>query len=300
MTTLLDVARTKLIMASYEFQSITETITCLHKLINIIKSERNKTQWIEENYDALVRIKSELTYLINTRTERPEKQRLIEIRNQLFGSVLRDSIETINERRRVTQLCNEFLKGITYFANETPNSILQPVYHRKGSCSKKGEPNNDCTSGINEETLRSIEKCYIERLVYEQLWQNCMSCQQDVQHLEWLIKTKEAYHTCYPNQNIEVDVITNELETIDTSTLSLHDDSVPIGLKVYIQKNGKIETTMIYTKRYDYKTKTYIYPVTCIKNEHQKLHVKDNTFDSEGEWHEQAGGTRKPRKELKK
>lgn len=120
----------------------------------------------------------------------------------------------------VTRLFEEFIKGITYFSNEADGS--QPVYHRLFSCGPKGDAHRQghliCTAGLSAKELRRrrplIEKCYIERLIYHELFlhttlhfaNGSKPHVQDAGHMFRIDLTRQDFETCFPNTSIVVAV----------------------------------------------------------------------------------------------
>ncbi len=78
-----------------------------------------------------------------------------------------------------TQVFESFIKGITYFAHEH-DARAKPVYHRLYSCGTASQEHRHgnliCSEGLTAAELRRrrplIERCYIERLIYDQIYQH--------------------------------------------------------------------------------------------------------------------------------
>lgn len=220
-----------------------------------------KDQFINNHYDILSSIKFELEYLIKEPHMQPNND-IIRLRDRLYADLLR-IVHIQNEMRKVTTIFNEFLKGITYFNNQIPNSG-QPIYHRPAiSCPSRGNINEEC---INTNTApmksKNIRLCYIERLIYDELWSKMIFSPQDIRHIEWL------NDTCYKDQDIFVEVEMNE------------ENTMPISLKIF--DDNIIEH---YEKILNPMNNTYDNIVYCYQyNENNPPKYKENTFDSDGTW----------------
>ena len=273
---------------------IDDVFDALDRLTSSIRQVTDRTQLIDDNYEALAKVKFELATLINAQPK-VHKTKLLQQRNVLFGSLLRDSIDIVNERRKVTKLCTEFLKGITYFADEPTYSSNHPMYHRAASCSQHGTPNKQCamtnTRVTKKERSKAIKKCLIERLVYDQLWQNCMSCQQDIRHVTWLGDTLKAYQTCYPGQTIEIEISNHAKDPLEMTMLTTNEDDVPVTLTITVKRDNLITKTYTYVKKYDATNARYLDNVTCIKKKGSNVFVKDTTFQDRSVWTGGASAT---------
>jgi hypothetical protein len=79
----------------------------------------------------------------------------------------------------ITRHLGEFIKGITYFSYQQPIDDA-PIYHRLSSCGNGSiafrEKYNQCTAALTFKEKRNIKKqietCYIERLIYNELYKD--------------------------------------------------------------------------------------------------------------------------------
>lgn len=260
----------RIILLDYNYQRVeiqdvlNELNTFIIRLKTLGKKERDG--FTQDNQIILSTIKFEIDYLIKSNSQ----QTLIRIRDQLFGSLLRNVVIE-NERCNVTKIYNEFTRGITYFQNEQVYDINQPSYHRDGSCSKKGSKNHECIQTNNIDTKQKkkndIRKCYIERIIYDFLWTKYIFSSQDINHIEWLSKTKEAYQTCFPEKDLYIDIQIDETSNMPTK-LALYEENIQ----------------EIYEKRYDNINKQYIYPVDCIRYENDIIKRKQSSYALDGVW----------------
>ena len=222
-------------------------------------------------------IKFELDMLIKSTADAAERTRLIRYKDIIFRGKLR-AMEEPATSRRVTSAFNKFVQGITYFHHEsfyTWGVMRDPLYHRNGSCSKKGTSNFTCNGVVNRSTRRSnahlIETCYIERLIYDQLWQQINQTQQDGPHLRWLLDTQREYASCHPNMTLFVH-------------LEFFDDQIPVGLHIHRHLDGDAFSHEYYSKLYDPSTGEYEEFVQCIKVRGSQRFTKNSHFTHKGSW----------------
>lgn len=85
-----------------------------------------------------------------------------------------------------TRLFTSFIKGITHFANDTVYS--RPSYHRSGSCGPKDsshwsrfEIHSTDTKDVVQAKRSSLVRCYIDRLIYNDIYQRVLN-EQDTSH----------------------------------------------------------------------------------------------------------------------
>ena len=91
---------------------------------------------------------------------------------------------------------------------------------------------------------------------------------QDIRHIEWLGETKKAYQTCFPEQDLFVELDYND------------EEKTPILLKIYDQNIKEV-----YEKTYDNMKKKYIDPVFCfLYDDSDAPKRKEMTFESFREW----------------
>jgi hypothetical protein len=265
--------RSVLLDCSHQRTTVDTVVQKLQTFENDLRqlSSQDRQSLIQTHLEILSAIKFELSYLLKEQSIGVRKADIIRCRDRIFGSLLRN-VDFINERTKVTKLFNEFIKGITYFSNESVFDVKQPAYHRNGACPPKGSQNIEClltnNATIKTKKKKEIRKCYIERLIYDNLWTRLIFSSQDIEHITWLEKTKKAYETCFPNIDIYIDVLFDE------------QNHIPCRLKIY---EGDIEE--IYEKRYDITSHSYVYPVDCIRTESNgNIKRKQSTFDNEGAW----------------
>lgn len=241
----------------FQNQKITQQnlVSLLQEFEMRLREQNIDETFILQNYETLSSIKYELEYILKEPNVRKNNGKLIGFRDRIFKNLL-SSINVVNDRKKVTDLFDEFIKGITYFSNQRAN-------HREFSCLKKGE----CISLDIIDSL-DIERCYIERLIYDEMWNHMMNSQQDAYHVNWLQDTKTAYTTCFPKTDVKVTI------------LRFH-DNYPITAEI-VKKNGSNVKKEIYTHLLDTSSKIYFNSVYVYKEYNGIITTGTNTFDTEG------------------
>lgn len=264
-------------------------------------SKENLLRCIKDHYDVLCKIREEMIYNIENNLN---KHDMIRYRDRTYMSKLKD-IALVGAIRRLTLLFNEFMKAITFFASEDRNSVNEPIYHRNGSCVRKGSPNKRCDNINSDRELvtKEIEKCFVERLVCDKLWTELLQVQQDENHLRWLEDTRQAYLSCHPGCTIEINLpeFPQNLRTTNLqNSVEFMKDIVPTMLVINYYKDGSLHCTETYRKSYDHVSKQYMYPVDCIRQEGNRLHIRSSHFEDETQhWTAVGGGKTKRDKKPK-
>jgi len=224
---------------------------------------------IRLNYVAeLSKLKWDIEYLLREPNIRANNGFLIGFRDRVRARLF-EGIDIINERKIVTNAFNEFIKGITYFQRDHVNTD-EPVYHRDGACPPRDMPNLKCAASISDAVKKRIYTCYIERLIYDELWLQIMGTQQDGSHIRWLQDTKDAFRTCFPNTTIRISLRLSNGKP----------DNVAI-----IDETDSDTTTELYEKAYFPFEARYDTQITAIKlQDSTVIAVKTNTYDREGAW----------------
>ena len=276
MEQLLSNANIILCKATYHRDSIENVMSILlafEQELNKIK-KKDIPEFIQKYGCMLSSIQYNLYTLISDPNNATHKPDLLNSRNRIFFSKL-PSIQPEIVMRKVTDIFHDFIKGITWFDNEHTYSPKEPAYHRPGSCPANGQNNPTCTKG-NNINANVIEKCYIERLIYNAIWQKIMMFPQDKQHNDWLENTRKAYNTCFPNTNIEATLGYSNKKYIE---------HIPEVLSV-TKTNNLIFTKdeCIYTKEYLYNRRMYVFPVDCVKHVGTMIYKKKNYYVEDSIW----------------
>lgn len=268
----------------------------------IASKTTNKSQIVADHAKVLSDIQVELESYIRGMPKGNDKIRFTQIRDKLFSpnmfgipKALQDSVDSKKAARRVTEIFNSFLKGVTYFSNETVFSLTEPVYHRLGSCPNKGNKNYECVHADNAKNapeVEALEKCYTERLIYDHLWAELTQCQQDAGHLLWQLVTRDAYAKCFPERTIKVELEYNE-RRIDNSNVLVR-SKVPLRLIVNISGPDYLRVDT-YIKTWDDTLKVYDEDVICTRVFNGITYYKLATFTDAGVWFPPYTGGKKKR-----
>jgi hypothetical protein len=182
---------------------------------------------------------------------------------------------------KITKQFDKFLKGITYFAYQKPHD-KSPAYHRLSSCGSGTEAfrqaYNQCQKSMTKSKIarvkKQIETCYIERLIYDDLYKKQTlffptdgrsSPSQDAGHTHWLEQTKQDFLTCFPDVEIKV-------------SIEEFDDTMPLTLRIY-KKIGAHITEEVYKKSLnDPFVEGYLYRANRL------IKMKVQTYDKREKW----------------
>lgn len=174
--------------------------------------------------------------------------------------------------RGITVMFEELIKGITYFASQRDPSSTFPVYHRYAACGVGTQIHRrdhltchkDITQRERNERKQKIETCYIERLIYDKLWQHEsllfprtgteVAPVQDDGHIHFLDVVRQDYRSCFKDCDIRV-----ELE---------YRDAYPIRVSIMRFRKNTLTMTEIYERSYHFSpfgNKQYDALIECRK-----------------------------------
>lgn len=155
----------------------------------------------------------------------------------------------------ITRIFENFVKGITYFSNETEYINKIPIYHRAASC---GDSSADfikkylqCypTNIPNDMKKKKehIYKCYLERLIYDNMFQHSFennlnvyskektTIQQNEGHTFQLTERARNFNSCFAGIKIDIKIE--------------YKNNFPIILYIsFYDKNSNILKTEIFKK----------------------------------------------------
>ena len=151
----------------------------------------------------------------------------------------------------ITQVFEDFIKGITYFSDELESKKKIPIYHRAASCGNSSEDFKrkylKCYKDNNELTLKikreHIYKCYLERLIYDKIYLNSIlhfpsglnnELKQNNGHIFQLKERAKDFNECFLGLNIEIEIF--------------YELGLPSCLIIKYIKNGTIEKIEEYYK----------------------------------------------------
>lgn len=206
-------------------------INNLYKELNKIKNNNILKQgFIDKHIDELRKIKN---FLLERKDKRSRS-----IHDKIFTDILKmDKYIPLG----ITQVFEDFVKGITYFSNEIENKNKIPIYHRAASCGNSSEDFKkkylQCYKDNNELTLKikrdHIFKCYLERLIYDKIYLNSILHFPSGLNNELRQRAKN-FNECFLGLNIEIEIF-YELE-------------LPSYLIIKYIKDGNIEKIEEYSK----------------------------------------------------
>ena len=263
------------IVDSRDISGFETSLTTLDKVFK--NASANQKEWLKDMY---------ISSLNEIRAKTLEYNGLRSLHDKIFVKALECDKAM---RLSVTTLFENFIKGLTYFAKEQSKST--PIYHRIYSCGPHSEThrlgNLVCNTSLNEIEIGRrrilIERCYIERLIYDQLYvhetlhfplSGNSIHQQNVGHLYRLDLTRKDFETCFPDVKITV-----EIE---------YQDGFPYILIVQrTDKANKMDTYLKYYKTVRLNNRgvrEYEDIVTVVKIENGKTYTKTNTFAIPGKF----------------
>jgi hypothetical protein len=219
--------------------------------IRSLTTSAQKREFITSNYQNLVSVKQILQQFVDQKFKHipDKKKQIIRFRDIIFGRYLRE-LEDVIQKNRVTDVFNEFVKGITSFDE----------------------------IGENQHTVEEIKTCFIERLIYDAIWLEMYRTQQNDGHLKWLEDTRNAYLSCFPDYTISIEMQFNNASNLNRECVPTH-----LIIHIFDEKGVNIQTDT-YIKSYNSTTKSYDYPVICEKIENKSRFTKLTDFKNRGVW----------------
>lgn len=188
-----------------------------------------------------------------------------------------------------TRIFGLFIKGITYYRYQS--SVEVPVYHRLYACG----PGDDafrktfqqCTPDMPREqrndVRKRIETCYIERLIYDELFKYYTlhfpidatdeGVTQDEGHQHRLQVTKDDFRSCFPNLDISVDVE--------------YDMHWPVSVRIKRYVHGTIVSIEMYRRHITFEvtgTKHYEDVVYATRKTKDHTYIRNQSFDHVPSW----------------
>jgi hypothetical protein len=250
--------------------SISTQLAALNNALGRLKASQREKMMANEKYHQAFYI---LRYDLQSTIKTSKDVQLIKMRDQIFGSKLKGMFDEEQKQYKTFKVFVKFIEGITCFVNERPYNMRDLIYHRNGSCSKNGNGNFDCIkTNDRRSNTHMIEKCFIERLIYDQLWLQIEQIPQDIKHVELLEKTRQAYTSCVPFGYIEIKIAPYKI--------------MPEKLTIEKYIEGVCVDTEIYTKRWNKNKGLYDDLVHCMKFKPiiKSIYTKDQTYYGETTW----------------
>lgn len=271
-------------------EEATAVVNAAKRFEKAVKKEGDEARnlLMEVHYDSLVKLKFGFKELAKTDVF------FIGAHDRVF----KNTLGMLDTQQSITKLFEEFIKGITYFKQQLDPRHPYPIYHRLHSCGPNMHnldsdyalraANLICIGQLpwSEKMRRKglIERCYLERLVYDALYKHFVlqhaergnaENEQDERHLEHLELVKKDFDTCFRAIDVSVDV--------------RYESGYPTRLEVKRFKKKVLMSTEIFVKTLgDLKNKFCVYEpgVVCHKVVHKTgaSYVKVNVFDMEQDW----------------
>jgi hypothetical protein len=215
---------------------IEETKKLLKELEKVEKEKILLQGLIDRNYTDLKKLK-EILLGIKTNEGRS-------ISDKIFTKILKfESHMPLG----ITIVFENYIKGITYFSYEKENKDKIPIYHRASSCGNKKKNFRDLLKNdlINEEMKKShIKKCYLERLIYDDMYREMsfhfpselknQELKQNKGHEYQLTERAKNYYHYYLEEEIRIEI--------------LYDNHFPILLTINYIKDGTVVKMERYLK----------------------------------------------------
>lgn len=175
--------------------------------------------------------------------------------DRIFGNALRLSHRS---PANVTLMFGDLIRGITFFAEQgdCSGAIAFPAYHRLFSCGPGDDSyrtgrlvcHEDMSSSERNRRRPEIERCYIERLLYDAIYRHealapslagaalgaRAEASQDDGHLFRLDLTHNDFLSCFPGHDVTVDVA--------------FQDGWPMRVTLARSVRGQLVTTDVFEK----------------------------------------------------
>ncbi len=245
----------------------------LNNFLSVLKSIQNNHILIQGFYDKkyiqLTKIKFFLTKLKNNKSR--------SLHDKIFVNIFKMNK---NVPLGVTYAFEEFVKGITYFSNETEYRKI-PIYHRAASC---GNSSSDfikkylkCYPTNTPENItkkqKHIYKCYIERLIFDDMFTHSFThiqleqlnsntkqttvIQQNEGHKFQLTERGHNFNSCFLGIKIKINIryqynfpTTLNIYFYDNNNNVIKREEYKKILYFDIYQNGRYMDEILYT-RYD-------------------------------------------------
>ena len=208
---------------------------------------------IDKHYPELIKIRD---ILIDINSKKNECRSLIDI---IFKNILGfDKHIPLG----ITIIFENFIKGITYFKDEIEKTL--PIYHRAASCGNKKQNFRKLyleNNGTEEYKKKHIYKCYLERLIYDDMYRNLTlffpkstdenDHKQNEGHKYQLNERAKNFYNYFTGNEIEINI--------------MYEGKFPTFMIIHYKKNGEI------IKREEYIKTTYV-------DDYGNTQYSDNVF----------------------
>jgi hypothetical protein len=255
-------------------QMLTKSVKLFHGKLQSASKE-GLTVLKDQYYHDLLRVK----FFLKSSNE----STLISFHDKIFKNIL---VIDKHFPRGITLLFEEIIKGITYFSYQVDLSNPMPIYHRIYACGVGDDGHRKTHHICNKELPREerkrrkdiIERCYIERKIYDCLYKNEQvhlpetwnaEIEQDNGHKHRLELTKKDFQTCFKDQEIEVAIE--------------YEGNMPYQIRLLRTANERPMYEEVFTKQIDidsYGRKHYSEVVECTRISGDLTYKKVQTFKS--------------------
>lgn len=252
---------------------ITPFLDALSEFERLIVADRNRdfTEFVRTNLESFWVLKETLISKdmdIFKDIYTPRLRRLLTAQYNRIVIPIRFNAVINGLAQEVTQTFTEFSKGITFFQSEH-QQLRWPVYHRDVSCGTRNLRTEQkfVKTKFGPDMGFAIARCYIERLMYDEIFQNNLGY-QDIPHKLELDDVSRHYDKYFPHSNLRV-------------RIRFLQNLVPISVDI-ITKDA-IEK---YTKTLDVNG-NYNAIVFCKRQEldgDRNSYDKIQSFDAEAQW----------------
>ena len=190
--------------------------------------------FVESHLSELVQIRKLLTGKNRQMYfDRRYHARLTTCNTQIFSNAFR--IAHINARfsHLPTVIFAEFVKGVTFFQSDITSALESPPYHRPLSCGtanltflQKFEITGSMSATKINHCKRALRTCYIERMIYDNIYEYVLDKQNIGHHVE-LLQLERLYQDYYPDHKLTVDtnIGIGQLDPTFLMIIDSYDDS---------------------------------------------------------------------------
>jgi len=256
-----------------KFIDLYKNLEIFYNKLNKIKNNNILLQgFIDNNY---IKIKEIKYFLLSIKTKKSRS-----MHDKIFTKILK-----LNNYipLGITHVFEDFIKGIIYFNDEIENVKKIPIYHRSASCGNSSEDfkkkyfqcYNTNTPEEIEIKKKHIFKCYLERLIYDDMYRNLtlhfpttlnnQELKQNEGHLFQLNERAKNYNQCFLGIKIAIEID--------------YDNNFPIILKInYIKDENLLKKEIFMKNTYidDYGNTRYEDDIfhKIIENNKEEIFIK--------------------------
>jgi len=213
---------TELVVAATVYESAPSDPSALDALLAALGRLRSWLERRERRQRMQFRMRDDITLRNLRRIVKAVKDRRAE---SMYSTVFANLLEfhPATTATRTTAIFDQFVKGITVFSHDAQPGAI--AYHRDASCGSRRltrqeyKDTRSCRVTHTGEQLRlnkrRIRRCYVERLLYDRIYNEHalffpdawdQESAQDRGHRGMLEDVRRDFESCFPNVDIAVDV----------------------------------------------------------------------------------------------